>query len=93
MYYRVCTRYCGQPTLLSEFKTEEEAVKFMNKPCVLFSADETDDGEDEIIYPNEMYIETSVMSFYTELYEEREAKDRGDIIDAPAEVSEEEMPF
>ena len=93
MFYRVCTRYCGQPTLLAEFNTEKEAVEFMNNPCVLFSADETDTGEDEIIHPNEMYIETSETSFYEELYKDREARDKKDIVDPPTEVSEDEIPF
>lgn len=58
MNYSVCTKYCGSVVELENFDLLEDAENFMKRPCTLFYADEMEDGEeDEVIYPDEMWIE------------------------------------
>ena len=61
---KVCENYCGSTILLAEFEKEEEANEFMKHNYILFYADELDNAEeDEIIYPNEMFIDTEEIPF------------------------------
>ena len=55
MYY-VCTNEYGTILRLGEFETEEEAKEFMKHNCILFDADETEDGCEVIIKPEYMFI-------------------------------------
>lgn len=75
MKYIVCAKYCGETIGLDEFERESDAIEFAKHPFVLFDKDEAAElEEDEIIYPNEMWIEKT---------EERkiEYPDFSDIID------------
>ncbi len=59
--YQVCAKYCGTTISLEEFDTQEEANHFTEAPYVLFYKDEIENGtEDEIIYPNEMWVEEAL---------------------------------
>lgn len=51
--YKVCAHYQGTIILLEEFECKPEAEEFMLHPYYLTY----DDGDDEIIYPDEMFIE------------------------------------
>ena len=54
--YRVCTIYDNNLILLAEFNTEEEADKFMQHKYIIAYEDETEDGEEVVINPEEMAI-------------------------------------
>jgi hypothetical protein len=55
---KVCARYCDTTILLGEME-EEKAKEFMKHPYILYNADETEDGEEDCIYPDEMFIDDS----------------------------------
>jgi len=55
---KVCARYCGTIILLEEFETIDEAEDFMTHDFLMFHSDELETGEDEYIYPDEMFIDT-----------------------------------
>lgn len=57
MYY-VCVKEFGAILCLGEFKTTEECEEFMKHPVLLADADETEDGEEVVAYPEYMFIET-----------------------------------
>ena len=54
--YKVCAHYQGTTILLKEFECKPKAEEFMLHPYYI----EYDDGSDEIIYPDEMYLEIDV---------------------------------
>ena len=57
----VCAHYNGTTILLGSFETEKKANEFMKNKYVLHYADEYEYPlEDEIIYPDEMFIEDEV---------------------------------
>ena len=57
----VCAKYCGSTIILAECETESEAEQFMKNDYVLFYADEIENGtEDEIIHPDEMFIDDEI---------------------------------
>ena len=61
--YHVCAKYCGAVIELENFEDMNQTTDFMKQPMVLFYKDEIEGGEeDEVIYPNEMWIEEN-MSF------------------------------
>lgn len=60
MKYDVCAKYCGTVISLACFPTRKEAETFAQYPFVLYNADEMLDAEeDEVIYPEEMWVEAS----------------------------------
>ena len=50
---KVCAHYQGTTILLEEFEQKPEAEEFMLHPYYIVH----DDGDEEIIYPDEMFIE------------------------------------
>ena len=78
MPYIVCAKYCGSVIELESFDTEDEAYDFMQEPYTLFYEDEIDDGEeDEVIYPDEMWVEYAdhdPVVYDPEMYEAEEAE-------------------
>ena len=59
--YRVCAHYCWTTISVDEFETEQEAENCAKNPVVLFYKDEIENGEeDEVIYPNEMWVEEAL---------------------------------
>ena len=82
MKYIVCAHYCGTVIELETFENKDLAEEFAMYPCELYSADETEDGiEDEIIYPDEMWVEEqsslpfSDLPRYSELFQTLEYED------------------
>lgn len=58
---RVCANHDNKLIMIDEFWTIEEAQSFMKNKYVLHYADEFEDAdEDEIIYPEEMFIENEI---------------------------------
>lgn len=68
--YRVCTRYNDVVIMLAEFDTEKEAEEFTQHNYVLYYADEFESGDDEIIYPDEMFVEAEEIPFCEPLTQE-----------------------
>ena len=55
--YRVLAGYSGAVVMLMESETKEDAENFMKYPFTICYKDETDYlDEDEVIYPNEMWL-------------------------------------
>ena len=52
--FRVYANYCGSSLELASFETWQEAEEFMKHDFLLFSADETEDGQEEWIFTDEM---------------------------------------
>ena len=64
MLVNVCAHYCGTTILLESFETKKEAEEFMKNNYILHYADEIEDGEeDELIYADEMFLETQLPFF------------------------------
>jgi len=61
---KVCAYYQGTIILLEEFETEEQATEFMSHNYILHYADEYENAdEDELIYTDEMFIDTDDIPF------------------------------
>ena len=56
----VCAHYEGTVIELKRCETEEEANEFMKHDYILHYADEMENGEEELIYADEMFIEDEV---------------------------------
>jgi hypothetical protein len=55
--YKVLAAYSGTIVMLMQTDYKAEAENFMKYPYTILYADETDyTNEDEIIYPNEMWL-------------------------------------
>ena len=70
---KVCARYCGTTILLGEME-EEQAEEFMKHPYILYNADETEDGEEDCIYPDEMFIDYLYKQVFTDIMERKNRK-------------------
>ncbi len=58
---RVCANHDNSIVMLDEFWTTEEAEEFMKHKYVLYYADETEDSDkDEVVYPEEMFIDNEI---------------------------------
>lgn len=60
----VCANYMGTVILLDSFNTKDKADEFMSHDYILHYANEIEDAEeDEVIHPDEMFIEDDVPFF------------------------------
>ena len=59
MKYLVCGYWYGTTVLVDEFDTREEAEEFVKHPAFLTWMDETDEEQEDVLYPDEMWGEIS----------------------------------
>ena len=59
----VCAYRDGTTIMLEQFETEEEAYAFMQRGCIIAYADETDNGEEIYVEPDEMFISNEEVPF------------------------------
>ena len=61
---KVCAHYCGTIIMIGEFETREQANEFMKHSYLMHYVDELVNAtEDELIYPDEMFIEEDEIPF------------------------------
>ena len=83
----VCAKYCGATILLKSFESVEQAKEFMKHTYVLYEADETENMEEECIYPDEMYLEDEIPFYESsgDMFGEKDADGFG--------LEPDELPF
>lgn len=55
--FKIIGYYYDREYLIAEFNTLEEAEEFVKHPYVLYEADESEENEEQVIMPEEMFIE------------------------------------